>query len=200
MSIEADINKQYEQYFVQDDWRTFKYAADYYLENAANSLKVDIKHKDERLKLLFRNIQKRLYIGIGCEFILKAIYLKNGYVINKRNNHEIPPGRYPFKACEIQPNDFSKNKTFTFNELLQKLFKIIDFGDERAEIEKGLRIAKVFRNKEGHVVTISHEYVAQNYRDVEGCLKLLYRNVFNEKLSIFIAFGKNEIGEFEVNS
>lgn len=85
-SIESEINEQYEDFFKSDDWSTFKYAADYYLNNAAMILKKDIDYCDDRLKLMFRNIQKRLYIGIACEFLLKAIFLKHGYVINKPKN------------------------------------------------------------------------------------------------------------------
>ncbi|MEW8074180.1 MAG: hypothetical protein AB2826_27625 [Candidatus Thiodiazotropha sp.] len=173
MSLESEIKTQYEEFFRPDDWSTFKCAADYYFENAATVLKKDIQHNDNNLKLLFRNIQKRLYIGIACEFLLKAIFLKNGYVINKRVNANTPQGKYPFIAADVDPNYFDKSNTLTFNDLLQKLFKVIEAKKgERKAIEKGLKIAKVFRNKEGHAVTVFHDYNPQNYRDIEDSLAL----------------------------
>ena len=167
---------------------------------SVKNLKKDINYCDDSLKLMFRNIQKRLYIGIACEFLLKSIFLKLGYVINKPKNRGIPEGGYPYLFSSIGSKDFSMSNTLTFNELLQKLFKISNFGDSKATIEKGLRIAKVFRNKEGHVVSVAHEYDSQNYRDVEEGLKLLYEAVFAERIEIFIAFGKNETGKFEISS
>ncbi|MDF1644382.1 MAG: hypothetical protein P1U80_09380 [Pseudomonadales bacterium] len=199
-SVESGINEQYEKFFQSDDWTTFKYAADYYLKNAALILKKDINYCDDSLKLMFRNIQKRLYIGIACEFLLKSIFLKLGYVTNKPQSREIPEGSYPYLFSSIDPKDFSMSNTLTFNELLQKLCQIGDFENSRATIEKGLKIAKVFRNKEGHVVSVAHEYDSQNYRDVEEGLKLLYEAVFAEKIEIFIAFGKNETGKFEIGN
>ncbi len=199
MSLESDIKNQYEQFNNQNDWSTFKYAADYYLDNAAILLKEDIRHKDKNFKLLFRNIQKRLYIGIACELLLKAIYLKNGYVINKRKDPKKTQGKYPFLFSEINTDDFSKNDTLTFNHLLQKLSEVIPVEKEiKNKISKGLKIAKVFRNKEGHIVSLSHKYVPQNYRDIEQSLKLLYKLVFNEQLSIFITFANNEKGVFKI--
>jgi len=200
MSIESEIAKQYEEFYRQNDWSTFKYAADYYLENAAKVLKKDIKYQDDTMKLLFRNIQKRLYIGIACELLLKAIYLKAGYVINKRKIRDKPKGSAPFLANQISNNDFLTNKTLTFNDLLQKIFKVINIqGIDKKIVDKGLRIAKVFRNKEGHSISLVHKYDPQNYRDIEECLRLLYKQVFNEDLSLVIAFGADEIGIFKIN-
>ena len=200
MSIESEIKSQYEEIFRPDDWSTFKVASDYYLENASKLLKKDIKNTDENFKLLFRNIQKRLFIGIAFEFLLKSIFLKYGFMINKRKVNNIPPGRFPFVSVDVDENDFSKSRTLTFNDLSQKLPKVINLDKNKQSIvNKGVKIAKVFRNKEGHIISVSHEYISQNYRDIEECLKLLYSEVFDQKLEIHIAFSKNELGVFNIN-
>jgi len=200
MSIESEIKSQYEEIFRPDDWTTFKVAADYYLENASKLLKNDIKSADENLKLLFRNIQKRLFIGIAFEFLLKSIFLKNGYMINKRTIRDVPPGEFPFISKNINERDFSQSRTLTFNDLAQKLAKIIKLEKKKQKtVNRGVKIAKVFRNKEGHIISVAHQYVPQNYRDIEECLKLLYSEVFNQDLSINIAFAKNELGVFDIN-
>lgn len=50
------------------------------------------------------------------------------------------------------------------------------------KIKKGLRIAKVFRNKEGHVVALWHTPDRQNYTDIKTSVLLIYKNGFNETL------------------
>lgn len=39
VSIESDVSEQFEDFFREDDWSTFKTGADYYLNNAALILK-----------------------------------------------------------------------------------------------------------------------------------------------------------------
>lgn len=82
-SIEQEIKNQYAKFFEISDWNTFKTASEYYLQNAAKVLTRDIKYESRALKLLRRNVQKRLYIGIACELLLKSLYLRKGYCINK---------------------------------------------------------------------------------------------------------------------
>ena len=53
-----------------------------------------------------------------------------------------------------------------------------------AIVLKGLNIAKVFRNKEGHSVTPVHLFDPSNYRDVEACLNEIYKQVFGETLAV----------------
>jgi len=87
----------------------------------------------------------------------------------------------------------------TFKELLQKLFKVLKTRKkEQKDIEKGLKIAKLFRNKEGHAVSVFHDCNPDNYREFESSLVLLYQKALHETLSIYSAFGKGEKGEFAI--
>ena len=65
-------------------------------------------------------------------------------------------------------------------------------------IERGFRIAKVFRNKEGHIAVYWHNFDTQNYSDIENALVKFYREAFDENLSIQFSFEKNEKGIFQV--
>ena len=47
-------------------------------------------------------------------------------------------------------------------------------------LEPGLRIAKVFRNKEGHVVVRAHNFDAQEYREIETALVGVYAPGFGQ--------------------
>lgn len=129
---------------------------------------------------------------------MKATYLKLGYVINKRKSAGDPPGPFPFRHADVSKNKFSKN-TLKLNDLLQKVFSIVDFQTEKSVVNKGLRIGKVFRNKEGHVICPSHDYAPQNYRDIEESLKVIYRVVFDQNLNIKIAFAEGDVGIFEID-
>jgi hypothetical protein len=197
-SIERSIKDQYATFFEKIDWIIFKESADYYFETAAKILRKDIQYGEEALKLLRRNVTKRLYIGIGCELLLKAIYLKNGFCINKlRKNKDLQIPR-PYKIADIDENDFKDDDTLSFNQLMENLFDIENYGEEKSSIEKGLKISKVFRNKEGHVVVIFHDFDAQNYRDIERSLIRIYRNSFNEDLQLTFSVADGEVANFNI--
>lgn len=61
-------------------------------------------------------------------------------------------------------------------------------------LDRGLRIAKVFRNKEGHGVLATHTFDPQNYRDVELSIATLYARGFCQVLQIQFSVGKGEKG------
>jgi hypothetical protein len=197
-SIEREIKNQYAKFFLEEDWSIFKSTAEFYLENASKVLTKDINFSEEYLKLLRRNVQKRLYIGIACELLLKAFYLKNGYCINKPKKHTASHSTFPYEMENIDQGDFKDDDTITFNKLMEKLYTIKDFGKDKQIIDKGLRIAKVFRNKEGHVVVLWHEYDPQNYRDIENSLIAFYKIAFSENLKLKFSVGNGEKAIFEI--
>jgi len=196
-STERKIKNQYVIFFEKKDWSIFKDAADYYFETAAKIMKKDILYGSKDLKLLRRNVIKRLFIGIGCELLLKAIYLKNGFCINK---HEQQHERSNlFEIVNINKNDFKDDETLPLNQLIEKLSTIENFGEDKNIVEKGLKISKVFRNKEGHSVVYWQDYDAQNYRDVEKSLICIYKNSFNEELQLTFSVGAGEKAIFIIS-
>lgn len=196
-STERKIKNQYAIFFEKEDWSIFKDAADYYFETAAKIMKKDILYGSKDLKLLRRNVTKRLFIGIGCELLLKAVYLKNGFCINKPKK---PTKRSElFKIVNINKNDFKDDDTFSLNQLIEKLFTVNNFGEDKNIIKKGLNISKVFRNKESHSAVLWHDYNAQNYRDVEKSLICIYKNSFNEELKLTFSVHNKEKAIFLIN-
>ena len=81
---------------------------------------------------------------------------------------------------------------------MEKLHTIQDFGNDKHIIDRALRIAKIFRNKEGHVVVLWHNYESQNYRDVENGLIAFYRIAFGENLMLRFSVGNGEKAIFEI--
>lgn len=192
-SVEQIIKKQYAKVFKKNDWEFFKIVAEYYFKKAATLKKADID-SDEVFKLAIRNIQKRLFLGIACELVVKSCYLKQGYVINK----PITKGpNLPIKFKDIKISELDAKDTYTLSPLIQNINKIIDFSNW-AVIQKGLNILKVFRNKEGHVAVMWHKYDPGNYRDIEASVIAFYLDVFGEQLDFRIAMESKERGKFEI--
>lgn len=192
-NIEQEIKAQYAKIFTFRDAVVFKKMADYYFETAAKILKKDIDINDP-YKLMVRNIHKRLFIGIGAELLLKSIFLKNNYCINsfKKNVKMV----FPSLLEDLKQNEIDKLNTQSLNILIINLSKIIEVSNECIE---GLKICKVFRNKEGHVAVLKHKADAQNYRDIEKAIIELYKLAFNQKLNFKISFLDDEEYAFDYN-
>lgn len=189
MSVEGLIKSQFARVFCVSDWCLFKIMAESNLQEAAKLLKADMRI-DDALKLLARNSRKRLLIGVGVELLVKAIYLKQGYMINKppRDSQKID---FPFSARDAGAVQLVADETFALNVLIENLPKVVQLQN-KSVVLKGLKIAKVFRNKEGHGVTETHTFDASNYTDIATSLAELYRDAFSEKLSVRFSFVPNE--------
>ena len=210
MSTESSIKMEFEKLFQQQDWELFKVGANYYLRTAAylkiNDIelteieKTAVFCKDNRL--LFRNIQKRLWIGIAGELLIKAHFLKSGCLINKSTDKDLNKVAF-HKIGSIQSDYLKLDDTFSFDQLISALSQL---EKERLksknhtvplEIMEGLRIAKVFRNKEAHIITDTHDYNENDYGKIEKCMKRIYNDWFDENLEFQISFSKNETAIFE---
>lgn len=194
-SIESNIKATFAKLFVQRDWKLFKSTADYYFKKSAL-----LKRSDTGVMggsgLLIRNIQKRLFLGIGGELLLKAHFLKEGYLINKPKDNRQYGGSFhqlgSIPAAELQPED-----TFSFSNLIDNLHRLSRLTN-KSEIKNALLILKVFRNKEGHVVTRKHAYDPKVYREIETGLRLFYDEGFSECLIIHISMEAHEKGRFTI--
>lgn len=197
MNIKPEIKKQFSKVFLLSDWRSFKLMADYYFETSAKILKKDIGIADP-YKLMGRNIQKRLFIGIGTELLLKSLFLKNNYCINRVKKNKSPDLKVPIIYTDILDKEIlNPADTFTLNTLIENISKVI-ISDNLQKLLKGLKIAKVFRNKEGHVVVLWHIADRQNYTDIEDSIIEIYNKGFNQKLNYKISFLEDEIAKFEI--
>jgi hypothetical protein len=188
-SVESSVKHQFARVFRGSDWQLFKKIADSYFRQAAFLLKhhVSVSHD---LKLLARNSQKRLFIGVGTELVLKALYLKNGYAINRpESGNKVL--KFPFTLKDAVGQRLLEDETFQLGILIDHIEKVIVLNDSKT-ILKGFKIAKVFRNKEGHVVTSSHAFNPSNYRDIESALRELYRGAFDEILKVQFSLAPNE--------
>lgn len=189
LDIEQSVKSQFARVFAAADWPLFKRMAEANLREAATLLNADMSIESS-LKLLARNSRKRLLIGVGVELLLKAIYLKKGYAINRPPKNS--PLKFPFLAKDAKGVQLVDDKTVMLNDLIEKLPTVVVPLQNKNSMLKGLKIAKVFRNKEGHGVTRTHVFDPTNYTDIASSLIDLYRDAFGEKLSIRFSLAPNE--------
>jgi hypothetical protein len=195
-TVEQEIKQQFARLFVAQDASLFKRMADYYYERAAFLRNADIEIS-QSLKLLARNCQKRLFIGIGTELLLKAIYLSRGFSINKIEKGQPGAPPFPFTFQQVAGFKQANDLTYMLNELIQKLNKLLAPASLHS-VTRGLQIAKVFRNKEGHVVLPTHNFDSSNYRDVEGALVTLYSLCFKETLVVRFSVASGEKADWTI--
>src|SRR5439155_22087716 len=94
-SVEQNVKQTFARLFVENDWTLFKSMSEFYFQSAVFLKKSDVGYVSPNLKLLTRNCLKRLYIGIGAELLLKAIYLKRGFLINKLDKNQAGAPAFP---------------------------------------------------------------------------------------------------------
>lgn len=191
-SLEQSTKQQFAKVFASRDWRLFKEVAEINFAEAAVLKSASFKAVPESRRLLIRNVRKRLLIGIGAELLVKAAYLKAGYGINRPQDRAVAP-KLPFKLADLGQQKLDANDTFTLSQLVDQLTKVVHLPN-RDLVINGLRIAKVFRNKEGHVVTQSHRFDPSNYRAVEAALVEFYARVFAQALTVRFSFAIGERG------
>jgi hypothetical protein len=197
MDVERSVKAQYAKAFASTDWKLFKWAADSLFREAAF-----VKTRDMRFvltsRLLARNSRKRLLIGVATEFLLKAVYLKKGYGINKLRQGAAAL-QFPYSIPVADGASIDEADTFQLGKLIDHLPTVLNLA-QKDVVLKGLRIAKVFRNKEGHVVTDSHSFDASNYRDIEATLRSLYRQTFDQVLTVRFSLAPKEVPRWRISS
>jgi hypothetical protein len=186
-NVEQSVKSQFAKVFTGEDWPLFKTMAEASLREAATLLKEDMPIASP-YKLLARNSRKRLLIGIGVELLLKAIYLKHGYAINKPPKDTLT---FPFLAKDTNGVQLAVDNTVMLHNLIEKLHIVVPLQNKDSTL-KGLKIAKVFRNKEGHGVTRTHVFEPTNYIDIASSLTDLYRDAFGEKLFVRFSLAPDE--------
>jgi hypothetical protein len=191
VSTEKNVKSQFEKVFVACDWRLFKKFAESNLQEAAALLTSDMVFAG-RQKLLARNSRKRLLIGVGVEILLKAICLKHGYAINTHKSRQGNPPSFPFLLEGFDLSLLALDNTVKFDDLINNLHRVVTLQNSELTL-KGLKIAKVFRNKEGHAVTAAHVFDPSNYKDVAASLVELYRDAFAERLVVQFSLAPNEL-------
>lgn len=142
---------------------------------------------------------KRLLIGVGCELLVKAAYLKLGYCVNKPRKGNGIASVPTHLLRTLDPNQLDPVDTYTFGTLIDNLPKVMP-GSSKGAPRRGLRIAMVFRNKEGHQTLPTHKFEPQDFRDIEQALCWLYTEAFDESLHVTFSMGPKDAGLFRITT
>ena len=196
-SEEAKVKAQFARLFVVSDWSRFKRMGEFYLQRAVFLKRADVDVAKD-LQLLARNSLKRLFIGIGTELLVKAVYLQRNFAINELE----PSGQagapaFPFTFQQVGGFTQAQDRTVKFDRLIPHLAAVLDSGP-LPQVEAGLKVAKVFRNKEGHGV-LSQQFVRSSYTAIENALSELYLQAWSKSVSVTFSLGPNEKGVWKLS-
>jgi hypothetical protein len=109
--------------------------------------------------------------------------------------------KIPFTPAQQQSSgeSLSEDESFTLSQIIDHIKEVLPLCVDEAAVLEGLNIAKVYRNKEGHIVAAKHDYVPSDYRKIESALILLYRHAFDETLELHFSLAPSEKSVFRVS-
>lgn len=177
--VDSWINDEEEfvkECYKQSDSKYFKENAEILISHGIDHYKKmsesDMEHNDHIY-------QAYLNIAVGCELLLKSIYLKNGYAINQTKNKEI------IKFNDGVKDVLVKGRTHSFNTLINsaktKVFS--DLGISEGEAGKIKNVFRLINLKRNNLVHAGKKHF-DHYKYAECIGKmilLLYNNAFSEE-------------------
>lgn len=134
----------------------------------------------------------RVLMGIGCELILKAAFVKKRYTINKFRSGK--PNRMERWNRNI-PSQLIDYQTVPSSILLQNIYRLFPkFGKKLCNeyVRKGFETARIWRNKEVHTGGGYHRQIGTDNYDIANSLTNVYDTVFNDAQRIKRLFRKHD--------
>ena len=191
-----EIHSQYTCLLMPDDWLAFRQLAEYHFKIAAKLHKADLELADAPKSML--HSVKRLHIGVGFELILKAAYLKNGKCINVFNRGIEHPHKAPIHdMANMDKTILNAKETYSLSLLIQNYSATFNrLADKR--FADGLRVAYLFRSKEGRIACPEQDYNDELYQLVSDAIIKLYQDAFDIELDFQIAIKRKDKGVFKV--
>lgn len=126
-------------------------------------------------KLKNNDYLNRVYLGLGFEFLLKAIFLKKGYIINKIHkkglNHPVRLGTLTRKFLDGKIYELGY-----FIDLLPKIKpKKVDIRDFNYYVIFGLIVTQIWRNQDIHTPTGLFEIDNVQWYALQSSYNSLYK-------------------------
>ena len=149
------------------------------------------------------NFLNRIYLGMGFEFLLKAIYLKNGILINEINSKalkkdKIPKQKFPIKLGSLKKK-YLLTKTVSFEKLITNLNKItpkqVNNNDFQFYVELGLLIVQNWRNQDIHTPTAYFGIDSLQYKHISDAYYSIYK-IFLPRINLK-KFPRNKLTLFK---
>ena len=132
-------------------------------------------------EIMFKNRCSRVFLGIAIELMIKTVYLKRGYSINKHNK---PNTQQLIKLREVE-DLYLITKTHSLHFLIKNLNKVLPEHKYNFEqdIRKGLELARIWRNVNTHTMTGGHIQWVGDYRSICCSIEIIRDLVLSGVLS-----------------
>lgn len=162
--------------FDQDGWEKLKLRGEKFIRHAFIDKPNEINFDEDAPEDFFRLQKFRLMLGLGCELILKSLYLKEGYAINLPKPNTI---HFPVKLEDIGSEDLEGGRTAGGRKLVDNIDKL--FGGFYEDIWKGFEIARQWRNKDIHKGGVYHREGGDDKGKIMTALRNTYDRFFDVK-------------------
>lgn len=202
-------NKYFCRFYKEEDYKNFLKQSElflnYSIKLAPSSLEV-MKRKEVLGDRLFTLQLSRICLGIACELLTKAAYLKESYIINKSQNNIKKPIKFSelYQFQNIQA-DSKINKIFYFIKkqlygrkyIIQtstthslkfllhnfyQLFKLkLGKGEFNFHIARGFGLINIWRNQGVHVSVGRFEAIGDDFNVIHNSIRNVYLNIFSDE-------------------
>lgn len=126
--------------FRQKDAGLFTKIGAYLIQDAENYSKGTTAWKEEdKYKILKKPIMENIHYTLGAEYLMKGIFLKNGYAVNKPLLRGL---EHPVKL-KTNIGKLSKIEVHTIDYIVQHIGKIVDFSEFDATQVRELKQEKL---------------------------------------------------------
>ncbi len=165
----------YFKIFKEEDVKNFVNESNNYitLHNTFHSSFEKMQRRRRRFdkQILFKNRCARVCLGIATELMVKATYLKQGYMINRHNKPNTPN----IVRIGTIDDQYIIMKTHDFSFLIKKLDSILPEHEYNFEqdIRKGLELARIWRNTNTHGVIGRHIQVGNDYYLINNSIAII---------------------------
>ncbi len=186
-----DYEKLYSRIYRESDNELFKKNAEKFFElyKEFGGKRINLIMEKGLKQFLKDELLSRIFLGIGCELIVKSIYLKNGYVINEVDKSRLTKNiHFPFLIKDIPKSCIKGERTYDFKKLNNNLYNLrpknVTSEDFNKHIIKPLEIARIWRNKETHIGGGYHRESGE-ISEIKYALMNIYNLFFKEKFTSF---------------
>lgn len=182
------VERLYCKVYGKEDYKLFKKNAEKFFSlfrEYSSTNKTTSLTKKGLKKFIRDELISRIFLGIGCELLVKSVYLKKGYLINRVLNK--PENKvFPYRMKVITIENIDSGNTEFFRKLNSNLHKLmpkrVKLHDYNRLIKKGLEIARIWRNKDTHIGGGYHRQSMEIHdigNAVHNIYFIFYRSRFN---------------------
>ena len=134
------------------------------------------KPKETFNELFYRHHMEKIKLGIGFEFLLRALFLKNGYII-----HWVGNSTKPNKVNTLKDIDtINYNKNVSFENLRNKISDII--SNDSKKYKKTLLLIQNWRNGLIHQIKCPRSENNAQWIDIQNTFAEIHNRIIENEI------------------